>query len=178
MESRGALGPLVFVFLQALQVILAPLPGEATGFAAGFIFGPFEGFILAMLGLALGSAGAFFLARAFRPPFERRLGGRPFYLRAKTFTRRHGPTAAFLLFLFPGFPKDYLCYALGLLPFPFRVFFPVMLLGRAPATLALTLEGDAAFRKDPEVFLWVLLFAGAATAAFWTLKPRLFPEEE
>ena len=177
MESRGALGPLVFVSLQALQVILAPLPGEATGFAAGFIFGPFKGFILAMLGLSLGSAGAFFLARAFRPPFERHLGRRPFYLRVKTFTRRHGPTAAFLLFLFPGFPKDYLCYALGLLPFPFRVFFPVMLLGRAPATLALTLEGDAAFRKDPAVFLWVLLFAGLAIAAFSALKPRLFPEE-
>ncbi len=173
MESQGPLAPLAFVVLQAGQVVLAPLPGEATGFLAGFLFGAWKGFSLAMAGLAVGSSAAFGLARLARGPLERRLKDRKFYRRTVDFTRHYGVTAAFLLFLFPGFPKDYLCYALGLLPFPFRVFFPVMLLGRAPATLALTLEGDAAFREDWDLLLWVGLAAGLSLLLFLKLKKRL-----
>ncbi len=176
MESRGALGLLIFVSLQALQVILAPLPGEATGFLAGFLFGAWKGFLLAMAGLAVGSSAAFALARLASGPVERRLKDRKFYRRTVDFTRHHGVTAAFLLFLFPGFPKDYLCYALGLLPFPFRVFFPVMLLGRAPATLALTLEGDAVFREDWYFLFWVGLAAGLSFLLFLKLKKHLETE--
>uniref|UniRef100_A0A7C4NS55 DedA family protein n=1 Tax=Thermodesulfobacterium geofontis TaxID=1295609 RepID=A0A7C4NS55_9BACT len=35
------LGPFLFIVFQALQVIIAPIPGEATGFLAGFFFGAF-----------------------------------------------------------------------------------------------------------------------------------------
>jgi len=172
-ESRGTLAPFFFVALQAGQVVLAPLPGEVTGFLAGFLFGAWKGFLLAMAGLAIGSSAAFGLARLARGPVERRLKDRKFYRHVVDFTRHHGITTAFLLFLFPGFPKDYLCYALGLLPFSFRTFFPVMLIGRAPATLALTLEGDAFFRKDWGFLLWVGLVAGLSFLLFHKLKKRL-----
>ncbi|WP_168719647.1 TVP38/TMEM64 family protein [Thermosulfurimonas marina] len=172
-EAQGALAPLAFVALQALQVVLAPLPGEVTGFLAGYLFGPWEGFFLAMSGLALGSSAAFGLARLFERSLEAHFRERPFYQRTVRFTRRHGPTAAFLLFLFPGLPKDYLCYALGLLPFPFRLFFPVMLLGRAPATLALTFQGDALYRADWRRLFWVGLAVGLALCGFLILKRRL-----
>jgi len=175
-ESRGALAPLVFVGLEAGQVLLAPLPGEVTGFLAGYLFGPWEGFLLAMAGLALGSSAAFGLGRLFERVLAPRLRKKPFFEKVSRFTRRHGATAAFFLFLFPGFPKDYLCYALGLLPLSFRVFFPVMLLGRAPATLALTLEGDALYRADWRRLLWVGLAAGLSFIFFLGLKKRLEPE--
>jgi len=164
--SKGALAPVIFVFIQAGQVVLAPVPGEMTGFLAGALFGPWKGFVLAMVGLALGSSAAFGLGRIFRERVKRHLAEKRFYRRITEFTRRRGPAAAFLLFLFPGFPKDYLCYALGLLPMPFRVFFPIMLLGRAPATLVLTVQGDAALTGHwktllaatlPVVILWLLL---------------------
>jgi len=175
-EAQGGLAPFFFVLLQAGQVVLAPLPGETTGFLGGFLFGAWEGFSLAMTGLALGSSAAFGIARLFRDQVHRHLEKKTFYQKILLFNRKHGPTAAFFLFLFPGFPKDYLCYALGLLPFSFRTFFWVMLLGRAPATLALTLEGDALFREDWSRLLWVGLVAGLSLGVFMKLKKRLEPE--
>ncbi|WP_161939454.1 TVP38/TMEM64 family protein [Thermosulfurimonas dismutans] len=175
-ESKGPLGPVIFVLIQAGQVVLAPLPGEATGLAAGFIFGAWEGFVLAMMGLALGSSAAFGLARLFRDLVHRHLARKVFYQKVLLFNRKHGPTAAFLLFLFPGFPKDYLCYALGLLPLPFRVFFPIMLLGRAPATLALTLEGEALYREDWRMVIWVAVVAVVVLGLFRVFKKRFYQE--
>ncbi len=170
--SKGALAPLVFVALQAGQVVLAPLPGEVTGFLAGVLFGAWEGFLWAMVGLALGSSAAFGLARLARRAVERRLRSRLFFEKVQAFTRRHGPLAAFVLFLFPGFPKDYLCYALGLLPISFRVFLVVMLLGRAPATLALTLQGDAVYQGNWERVLWIGMVFLISLVIFWRLKIR------
>ncbi len=169
-EGAGLLGPVIFVLAQALQVVLAPVPGEVTGFVAGLLFGAWKGFFLAMVGLGVGSSAAFFLARTARPYFVRRFGRKDFYLKAEAFVKRRGTYAAFLLFLFPGFPKDYLCYALGLLPFRFRDFLVVMMLGRAPATLALTLEGDAFYREDWRLLLMVAVAAVVSVLAFWCLK--------
>src|SRR3989304_4896136 len=38
-QGWGYMGPVVFVVVQALQVIVSPIPGEATGLAGGFFFG-------------------------------------------------------------------------------------------------------------------------------------------
>jgi uncharacterized membrane protein len=46
LNSFGPYAPLVFIVLQALQVVLAPIPGEATGFLGGYVFGPRFGFLL------------------------------------------------------------------------------------------------------------------------------------
>ncbi|MEK6529530.1 MAG: hypothetical protein AABZ48_01455, partial [candidate division NC10 bacterium] len=38
-RSWGWMGPFVFMLIQTLQVIVSPVPGEATGLAGGFLFG-------------------------------------------------------------------------------------------------------------------------------------------
>ena len=35
LESLGPLAPVGFILIQALQVVVAPIPGEATGFLGG-----------------------------------------------------------------------------------------------------------------------------------------------
>src|SRR5438874_11136857 len=62
----------VFVLLQALQVVISPLPGELTGIVGGYVYGVTFGFILSTLGLALGSWAAFELARILGKPFVER----------------------------------------------------------------------------------------------------------
>ena len=54
-ESWGALAPAAFIFLQALQVVLAPIPGELTGCVGGFIFGALPNVLYSTLGLTVGS---------------------------------------------------------------------------------------------------------------------------
>jgi len=104
----------IFIGLQALQVVAAPIPGEVTGFAGGILFGTFWGIIYSTIGLTLGSWIAFMLARtAGRPLVERVVS--PETIKRYDYIMKHkGLFLAFLLFLIPGFPKDYLCYLLGL----------------------------------------------------------------
>ena len=53
----------VFILVQVLQVVIAPIPGQAAAFAGGFIFGFWKGWFLTTLGLVIGSLIAMILAR-------------------------------------------------------------------------------------------------------------------
>lgn len=155
-DSLGPLAPLGFILLQALQVVVAPIPGEATGFLGGFLFGALPGFVYASLGLTLGSTLAFEISR--------RLGGRVMQSLTRTgrlekfeaLFEKNGALIAFLLFLFPGAPKDYLSFLLGLTTMPIRVFVVLVTLGRMPATLMLTLQGAQVYQGNYWTFFILL----------------------
>lgn len=53
-----------------------------------------------------------------------------------------GAFLAFLLFLIPGFPKDYLCYILGLGHLGTKEFLIISTVGRLGGTILLTVGGD------------------------------------
>jgi uncharacterized membrane protein YdjX (TVP38/TMEM64 family) len=146
----------IFIGLQALQVIVAPVPGEATGFVGGMFFGTGWGILYSTIGLTLGSLIAFLLARfAGRPLVE-------MVVKAETIKRydyvmRHkGLFLAFLMFLIPGFPKDILCYLLGLGHMRQRDFLLVSTTGRLLGTTLLTV-GGALFRDKRYGALFTLL---------------------
>ena len=69
----GAGAPLVFVALQILQVIFAPLPGEASGFLGGYLFGVWRGFFYSSVGLAAGSLINFGIGRFLGEHWVRRM---------------------------------------------------------------------------------------------------------
>ena len=52
-----------------LQVVIAPIPGELTGVVGGFLFGTWRAVVYSSLGLTVGSAVAFMLARLIGLPF-------------------------------------------------------------------------------------------------------------
>src|SRR5262245_66464536 len=54
LREWGILAPVIFVGLQALQVIIAPIPGELTGILGGFLFGEWVGVVYSTVGLTLG----------------------------------------------------------------------------------------------------------------------------
>src|SRR5680860_443152 len=64
-ESFGAIAPLVLVFVIALEVIVAPMPGFIPAVTAGFVFGPFWGAFFVYLGNVIGSLLLFFLVRRY-----------------------------------------------------------------------------------------------------------------
>ena len=58
-ESWGAWAPVVFIVVQALQVVMAPIPGEFTGAVGGFIFGTVPSLLYSTAGLTVGSGTSF-----------------------------------------------------------------------------------------------------------------------
>ncbi len=140
-NEHRAYAAFIFVGLQLLQVVAAPVPGEVTGFVGGIFFGPVWGVVYSTLGLTLGSWLAFFLARvAGRPLVE--MVVKPETITRYDYVMKHkGIFLAFLMFLIPGFPKDFLCYLLGLGHMGQVEFLIVSTAGRLLGTTLLTIGG-------------------------------------
>jgi uncharacterized membrane protein YdjX (TVP38/TMEM64 family) len=141
LKAAGPLAPLLFISIQALQVVLAPIPGEATGFLGGYLFGIPLGLAYSAVGLTLGSLAAFVLGRWLEKTFVTRIVSRETMSRFDFLMDHQGALVAFILFLIPGFPKDYLCFILGLSPMDLWVFLAICIIGRIPGTLMLTIQG-------------------------------------
>jgi len=137
----GLWAPAVFILFQFLQVLLAPFPGEATGFIGGYLFGAFLGFLYSSMGLIVGSWLNFFIGRYVGKRYVRKLISRKIFDRFEPLLKRQGVIVLFVLFVFPGFPKDYLCLFLGLTTLPMKVFIIISSFGRMPGTLMLSLQG-------------------------------------
>jgi uncharacterized membrane protein YdjX (TVP38/TMEM64 family) len=140
-KDFGTYAPIAFIALQALQVVAAPVPGEATGILGGYLFGTLSGLIYSTIGLTIGSALGFGLGRWLGLPFVRRFVKHETYHKFDFLTRTKGELVVFLLFLIPGFPKDILCYLLGVSPIPFLTFLLLSTLGRIPGTWLLSVQG-------------------------------------
>jgi uncharacterized membrane protein YdjX (TVP38/TMEM64 family) len=156
LAAMGPLAPLGFILIQALQVVLAPIPGEATGFFGGFLFGALPGFLYSSLGLTLGSSLAFLVSRQLGSRIIEKLFRTESLDRFNSLFERNGVLVAFLLFLFPGAPKDYLCYLLGLSKLPFKAFLVLVAVGRMPATLLLSLQGAQVYQGHYWTFFILL----------------------
>ncbi len=155
-KDAGPYGPIVFIAMQALQVVAAPIPGEATGILGGYLFGTLPGLLYSTIGLTIGSCLGFALGRSLGLPFVRRFVKPETYHRFDFLTRAKGELIVFLLFLIPGFPKDILCYILGVSPIPFGTFLFVCAVGRIPGTWLLSMQG-AQVRGQQYVGFVVLL---------------------
>jgi uncharacterized membrane protein YdjX (TVP38/TMEM64 family) len=142
LEEQRGFAPIIFILIQAAQVVAAPIPGELTGFLGGYFFGTLWGFIYSEVGLTLGSIAAFGLGHWLGQPFVRRLVKPETYERFAFLTETRGVLVSFVLFLIPGFPKDFLSYLLGVSPMRFLPFLLVCALGRMPGTYLLSLQGD------------------------------------
>lgn len=158
--SFGPWAWLAFITVQALQVVFAPIPGEVTGFVGGLLFGTLSGTILSTIGLTLGSLLAFVIARVFGAGFVHKIVKRNYIDRFDYFVTHQGLYIAFLLFLIPGFPKDSLCYLLGITKMRYFDFIMMNLIGRLPGTLILGLEGNAVRHGNyDDFFIWVVVSA-------------------
>jgi uncharacterized membrane protein YdjX (TVP38/TMEM64 family) len=165
LQNLGPYSPAVFVLLQVLQVIAAPFPGELTGVAGGYVYGEFFGFVLSTVGLSLGSWVAFELASILGRPFVERFVKREVMEKFNFLTTNTGVVICFVLFLFPGFPKDYLCYLLGLSRMKLSTFLIVSIVGRLPGTYLLTMQG-ATIRNEQYHTFFIFTVVSIAVLAF------------
>jgi uncharacterized membrane protein YdjX (TVP38/TMEM64 family) len=154
--SYGAAAPLVFIAIQILQVIFAPIPGEATGVIGGFLFGAFKGCLYSTIALTVGSWINFSIGRLVGKRWVRKIVPSHRLARFDHIIRHQGVLVVFILFLIPGFPKDYLCLVIGVSTMPMRVFLILAGIGRIPGTLMLSLQGALVFEQNYFVFCVVV----------------------
>ncbi len=141
LDSLGPLSFIGFIGLQTLQVVAAPIPGEVTGVMGGFLYGPLLGLLLSTIGLTFGSWVNFSLSKTFGRPFADRFVSKKTMAKYDYLLHHKGAFLVFVLFLIPGFPKDLLCYILGLGHLTTREFLVISTVGRFGGTVLLTLGG-------------------------------------
>ena len=98
-SSFGNSAPPVFMLIQILQVLFAPVPGEATGFIGGYLFGTLPGFIYSSIGLTVGSWINFVIGRFLGERYVRKLIPPHHFQKIDRMIKRQGVIVLFILFL-------------------------------------------------------------------------------
>jgi uncharacterized membrane protein YdjX (TVP38/TMEM64 family) len=164
--------PLAYMAIQTLQVVIAPVPGEVTGFIGGYLFGTVGGFVYSTIALTFGSWINFLIGRYLGKRWIRRLFSPSTLSRMDFLLKHQGAIVVFILFLLPGFPKDGLCFFLGLSALPIKVLVIISGVGRIPGTLILCAQGASLSHGD---YLLLAILTGLcvlmAVLAWWFREP-------
>ena len=143
-NGLGFWGKLLFIGMVALQVIVALIPGEPLEIGAGYAFGFWEGTLLCMIGVILGSALVFCMTRKWGAKLVsvffsmEKIQSLSFLQNSK---RLHLLT--FILFFIPGTPKDLLTYVAGLTPISLKGYLLLSNVARLPSVVTSTIGGNA-----------------------------------
>lgn len=140
-EGFGPFGPVVFVAVQALQVVVAPVPGNVVGIASGYLFGTLAGTAYSLLGIAIGTYVVVRLSRRFGRRYVERAVDPGLIAQFDDLAGERGLAALFAVFLLPVFPDDVICFVAGLTDLEVREIVAVSVLGRLPSLLLLNAVG-------------------------------------
>lgn len=141
-ESFGIFGPLIYMLLQATQVLIAPIPGQITGLASGYLFGPYLGLLYSIIGATIGFTIIFLITRKFGRPLVERFFDKKHIEKFDYITKTNGVMTLFLIFLLPAFPDDLICFLAGLTKIPIRTLIFISVAGRLPGYYLLALTGS------------------------------------
>ena len=166
LRAQGSLGPILFMGLLALAVVVSPIPSIPLDIAGGLAFGPWLGTLYAASGALVGSVVSFGIARLLgRELIERFLSGHiNFCSRCsdKLLTK-----AIFISRLIPGVSFDVVSYGAGLTKISLRKFSVATFVGMLPLTFLYVSSG--AILAIGQGFTLTL---GAIMVALFFLLPR------
>jgi uncharacterized membrane protein YdjX (TVP38/TMEM64 family) len=182
----GSAAPIVFLSLQVLQVLVAPIPGQATGFAGGYVFGWEWGTIYTMTGLTIGSFIVFILSRKLGRGFVEKFNG-PEAMKefeglflssegkvgeAYQKSKASGVATFFLIMLLPALPDDLVCFIGGLTRIPIWQLMIATFLGRFPGMLVLSLVGDGFSQARSNTALYSFIGVTVALTLIYIWKKQ------
>jgi len=173
MEQSGSLGPFLIILLQALQVILVPIPGQITGLISGFFYGPFLGTFYSMVGLAIGSFIAFYLSRKLGRPFVEKIVPAETLQRFNHISENSKVSVIFLVFLLPMLPDDAICFLCGLTRIKISTLMVVAILGRLPGTFIANFIGNGVALTNLQTGYIFLATTLAFLVFLFKYRPRI-----
>ena len=157
-DSHGLLGRAAFLAMMVIQIIIALIPGEPMEIGAGYAFGFWEGTLLCLLGIAIGSALVFLLVRRFGTKVveiffsQEKIQSLRFLHQSKK-----RDLLIFLVLFIPGTPKDLLSYFAGLTDIPLKRWILIATVARIPSVVTSTVGGNAV--GDRNYLFAVVVFA-------------------
>lgn len=137
LADKKIIGPIIFVLIQIVQVVVPIIPGGISLLGGVVFFGPLWGFIYNYVGICIGSIVIFFLARYYGKPFILHLVSEETYQKYMKWTKNQKKYNWLfaLCIVAPAAPDDVLCMISGLTEMKFSTYLLIILLGK-PWTIA------------------------------------------
>lgn len=171
--SMPVLSVVLYIILQAVQIIVALIPGGPMQLLGGMLFGKLFGFIFCMLGTLLGTAVVFYLVKLIGSPLVEALVAKKNFKTLKILeNQRNLEILVFVMFLIPGVPKDALTYLVPLTKMPAERFFVISTVARAPAVFMSIIVGNSLSEGNFvfSIIIFLILVAIAATGVLYKDK--------
>lgn len=132
LNQVGVWGPLVFIFIQIVQVVIPIVPGAITIPVGAIIFGDWLGFIYNFVGIVIGSLINFYLARQYGKPLVKAITSEKTYDKYIGYLEHKNFGKVFLGFMiWPFSPDDFLCYLAGLSAMTWKSYALIILTTKA-----------------------------------------------
>ena len=137
LANKQIIGPVIFVLIQIIQVVIPVIPGGVSLLGGVIFFGPVWGFIYNYVGICIGSIILFFLARYYGKPFILHLVSEDTYEKYMKWTKNQKKYNWFfaICIVAPAAPDDVLCMISGLTDMKVSTYIWIILLGK-PWTIA------------------------------------------
>lgn len=129
-ESFGVWSWIAFFIIQLLQVVVIPIPAQITTVAGVLILGAWTAFVISSVATILGSLICFGIGKLFGVKVAYKLASQEVVDKYRNLLTKKGKLLLPVMFIFPAFPDDLLCFVAGTTKMTWRYFFITTLLTR------------------------------------------------
>lgn len=156
--SFGAKGIIIILVVQIIQVLSLVIPAPTVWVVAGMTYGIFGGMLICIVGVVIGNAIAFYIARRFENRIinvlidEKKRSKLKFLENSK-----HADIILFLLYVIPGVPNDILPYVYARTNIKWKRFISIIAVASIPSILSCTFVGHNILSGNLEFTLIIVV---------------------
>lgn len=171
-SSFGAWAWLVFFLIQILQVVVLPIPAQLTTIAGILAFDPWISFIISSIAVVVGSIIAFAIGRLLGNKILYKIAEKETVDKYRKLIDKKGRVLLPIMFIFPMFPDDLLCFIAGSTTMSWLYFIIITLATRIFGTGCICLfgSGDIIPFSGWGIPVWIILGILLVTTAFILIK--------
>lgn len=170
--SFGVWSWVIFFLIQVAQVVILPIPAQFTTIAGVLIFGGWTAFLISAIAVILGSIIAFALGRSLGVKVAIKVSSKETVDKYRNLLTKKGILLLPIMFIFPLFPDDLLCFIAGTTNMSWLYFLIVTLLTRTFGIGCICLfgSGDIIPFSGWGIPVWIVLGILLLLVAFILLK--------
>jgi uncharacterized membrane protein YdjX (TVP38/TMEM64 family) len=164
------IAPLIFIIGRAIPVVFAPIPGILVDLIGLYYFTWWHGFILAEIGILIGSAIVFWIARKFREPLLKRyISIQKLHSWEDSYSEKQKFWGLVFIRLTTSPMFDYISYAAGLTKISFSKYMLTTFIGTLPLMFGIYYFGSMFIGKGPYI---VAIGTAVVGIVVWIIKKR------
>lgn len=170
--STGQWGILVYILIQALQVVFLPIPAAVICIAGSLIYGPLLGGIYCSIGVLIGSFVSFFIGRTYGHKLVSWIVGEDNCNKYSEIIRKRGAFFLSMAFLLPMFPDDILCLIAGITSMSWLSFSWVTILTRPIGVICMSYFGSGKLIPFTGwgIYAWCVILVLAVAMVYITYR--------